>query len=333
MKQIIELNRLQDQVNQLIREQNMTLEQINTIDANIRFTKQQTNELCLNEFTLPPLTIDGYCITIKKRTSRVNIMLPLPASHRLFQGENTYYSIAANDNYILVGEQSKLRLFDQQLNIQNDIIWNHGRLNDICWSSTLARFFLITPEEIFTFDDKTLVIQQCQITRSSTNTDFWYCGTCFEDTLFLSTWNFASSVFKYSLKPSIQCINQYQPPVSCKENESIKSLASNHQALALMIVNTHSQIHFDLCSFTTLERFRIIQLGSISNCLRIRCCSLNSNQWVVINPNNSAILQISENEIRIAEEIRSSKPWDAILLNNDALVILLEKDIHLHSLL
>lgn len=328
----IELYQLQNQVHRWIEQRSCTSQEIATMEANIRSTEKRIEDLQLNGIVLLSQNIDGHHLTISSQIKRDNTLLPLSTPSHVIEEDNVFYCIASNERRIIVGAVNKLQLFDNQLNVQREIKWNHERLNDICWCPALDRFLLITPKDIFTLKDTTMDVELCINICKNSRTDCWYCATCYDNMIFLSTWGFSSSVFKYNIQPAIECISSYRPPSSCKENEFIQNLACNHIALAMTIVDAQNQIYFHLCSLTTLKHLRTIQLGIVSFGFRTQCCSLSNGEWLIVNPNDSTILQISTEQGRISEETRGSTLWDAIQLDNNAIVALSDKKITLHKL-
>jgi hypothetical protein len=59
-----------------------------------------------------------------------------------------------------------------------------------------------------------------------------------------------------------------------------------------------------------------------------RCCSLRLDKWMVINPNNSELLHISKEEKLVKKDQYKYSPIRAIQLDNHALAIMTENNIH-----
>jgi len=198
------------------------------------------------------LVIDDQLLAFNQKRSKINNVLPLSTPDRTIKrtGHSFWSPIAANDNHLLMEQAVNLCLLDRRLTVKKHIPWPHDDLYEMFWSMTLAQFILITDFNIFSLDEKTMTLQQYPITRHC-KTVYWSRGTCLKDTLFLSTSNDGSSIFEYTLLPSIQFVKEYLPPISCAKDENISDLASNNDALALLIWNHQRQkCRLDLCSPT-----------------------------------------------------------------------------------
>ncbi len=80
--------------------------------------------------------------------------------------------------------------------IVNEIQFNLDGIHSICWSSTINRFIIITFKEILILEDKIMMLEQCPISLSSID---WWRGTCSDDTLFLSSVEWGSSIHELDL--------------------------------------------------------------------------------------------------------------------------------------
>jgi hypothetical protein len=331
-KQKIELNRLQNQVNEFIQEkEEATQEDINSINESIRSLQHQTDQFELPQFIFSTLVIDDQLVTIHQNRSKSNDYLPLSSPYQTIQLKDNLYSIAANDNVILAKRESNVCLLDQQLNICKEIPWDHHTILDMFWSSTLTQFVIITREKIFTLNEKTMYVQPISLGKNVTKNS-WYCGTCSNDNLFLSTIGIGASIYNYILLPSIQFVKEYRSPVSCREDEHIQDLSSNNRVLVIVIENHCKRIRFDLCSPKTLERRWSIELDSLTGFSGSRCCSLNYDEWMVMNPNNYELIHISGGGKIIKKNQYNSSPLHAVQMGHDVIAIMTEKYIRVHKL-
>jgi hypothetical protein len=250
----------------------------------------------------------------------------LPSPQRTNQLKDNWCSIAAKDNFLLVKDDSKLCVLDEQFNVVKSIPWARDIIADMFWSKSLALFFLITVEKVFALDEKSMTIDQLPIAYNVSK-KIWYCGTCTNENLFLSTARAGSFIYKYSLLPSIQLVKEYRSPISCKEDEHIQDLSSNKNALAIVIENHRKEVHVDLCSSRTLERYWSLQLDGMVNYSGCRCCSLRLAEWMVMNPNSSELLHISKEGKLIRKDQYKYSPIHAVQLNNHILIIMTENSI------
>jgi hypothetical protein len=328
-KQETDLNRLRDQVNELIREQETTQEHIESISDSIRSFQRQVNRFQSPQFTLSPLTIDDHPTTPLQQKSTPKNILPLSPPSRTINMKVDRYSLAANDQNLLVIRKFRLCLLDRQLITQKEIPWNNGVVWDIFWSKTLTRFFIITGQQIFTLDETTMVLQLCPITQSSNKND-WWCGTCSHENLFVSTKGFGPFIFQYTLRPSIQIVKEYRPPLLCSTDELVHDCSSNNNTLAFIIENRQSEVRLDVRCLNTFERHWSIKLGSTTN--RIRCCPLNKDQWMVTSVDKSEICHISADGKLVKKLNYNPSALHAVQLGDDALVLLTKERINLHQL-
>ncbi len=115
----------------------------------------------------------------------------------------------------------------------------------------LIDLLLITFEEILILEDKIMMLEQCPISLSSID---WWRGTCSDDTLFLSSVEWGSSIHELDLWSEFQFIRAWYAPVSWRKDEIICDLKCNNGFLALPIFNKHKdESRLDLRSSTTLE--------------------------------------------------------------------------------
>lgn len=241
-------------------------------------------------------------------------------------------SIAAGDNSILVISDNNLCLFDQNLVMIKQHPWIPNDVYDILWSTTLGQYLLITPGEIFLFDPNRLSVESFPLGANSIISD-WLCGTCFNNRFILSTRSRSPSIYEYILVPSIEFHREYSPPISCQHDQFILDLSSNNNTLiGILTKNLQNFIHLDLCSSNTFERYWSNRLETLSGRYRIRTCSLNDDQWLIINRNRSELLHLSPDGKLLRNEIDDPSPCHAALLQNGALAILTTESIHLHQL-
>jgi len=238
-------------------------------------------------------------------------------------------SLACNDKHILLKQTPNLCLFDRQLTIVKEIPWTYDHV-DMCWSSTLGQFILITDETIFTLDENTMIPERCHIYRN--NDKQWSCGACSDTFLYLSTGDMSASLYQYTLQPSIEFVKEWQLFALHPVHEGILTFTCRNGTIALMISNIYIfQRRFDLRSSTTLERLWSIPLDAVAH-----CCSINVNQWIVMELLKPRLLHISSDG-KILQEYKV-KPssvdiiWNAIQLDNDTIVTFTMTNLNLHKL-
>ncbi|CAF2848148.1 unnamed protein product [Rotaria sp. Silwood2] len=329
-QQTTELARLRDQVTQFISEQEVTENFIDSIGDSIQLLQHQIDQFQSSHLILHPLVIDNDLVAFYQQISSYNDLLPLSSPQRSIELKNNWYSLAAKDNFLLVKNDSKLCIFDKQLNVVKETNWTHSVIVDMFWSKRLSQFIIICFENIFILDENSMTINQLPIPWNR-RMKSWSCGTCTSDYLFLSVQGVDPCMYKYTLLPSIQLIKEYRSPMFFKEDERIQDLSSNKNLLAMIIANREKKVRLDLCSSTTFQRKWSIEFNEMAGLCAGRCCMLSNNEWMMMNPYDSELLHISKDGKIIKKSQYESSPIHAVLLGNNHLVIMTHKNINLHK--
>ncbi|CAF4253715.1 unnamed protein product [Rotaria sordida] len=133
---IEELDRLRLIVEDLVRMQDTTPENINEIKTLIHQIEQDLTHI---RFNFHPLIIDENLIVQFSQD-----LLPCASSHRMIKLTTYSYAVlASNTKHLLVHRDPNLCLLDRQLTIIKQTPWPLD-ISDICWSSTLDRFIVVT---------------------------------------------------------------------------------------------------------------------------------------------------------------------------------------------
>jgi hypothetical protein len=317
----------------IINQQDATKENIQFLNDTLRSIQQQINYIRNPDFVLNPLIIDQNLVLTPKEITYKNL-LPLSVScQALIRKEISWYSIATNQEYILVCHESKLCLLNDEMKIHREVPWLHDRICDMFFSTILNRFIIVTDQEIFNLDEKTMALTKYSIPGRNNIKSNWYCGTSHNEALFLAINSFATSIYEYKMLPSIQFVKEWQSPVSCAKDEFIYDLRSNHFFLAMIISDRKDdQTRLELRSPTTLQQQWSFHITSSSPKSRIRCCPLMYDQWLIIDPLNSRLLHIDEDGKRIKQDKYDPVPYHVVQLNKHHIVVLTKETINLHRL-
>jgi hypothetical protein len=313
-----QLEHLQNELNETIEEKT---ELFNQINHNLQLIEVQLIELEHFRLTLRPLIIEENLVTYQN-------LFPLPhAHHTIHLKSGNECSIGSNEKHLLVEREGKhLCLIDRNLMIVNEILFNHNDVHSICWSSTINRFIIITFKEIFLFDDKTMILEKCSISSDSD----WWRGTCSDDTLFLSSAEWGSPIYEFDLHSSFQLIKSWHPPIACQNNEIICDLKYNSGFLGIAILNKHNdKSRLDLRSSITLECIWSIDIHG-----RCRCCSINGDQWLVMDHDDRRFFHISADGrlLKTDKYEHHQQLEDVITWNENNIVVLTKKTINLHEI-
>jgi hypothetical protein len=289
-----EITKLRSTIVELIQKQEVTTNDIDLLKAAVHTVEEKMNNLgqiCFG-VVIHPLVIDESLIRIKElNIPYLNLSnLPLPYK-RVNHIDGSSRIIAINDRFFLVHQEPNLCLMNRDFVGIKRRQWSHGPIWDMCWSSTLTRFVVVTQGNVFIVDDSTLSIQSIQINQNQR----WFSCACSHSTLYLSTINAGSSIFEFNLSPSIQFKKQWTPPETCAQNQIIMNIVYKNKTLALTISDQLNKEKFiELRSSTTMERLWSLRLDIEYNNHMVRCCSLNHSDWLVLTGIKSRLLHISK---------------------------------------
>ena len=324
-----ELSHLRLKLHEFTHQQQATYSDINQLTSQIYHFQEKINHIEKISFHLniSPLKLDNSLIQIKQSLS-----LPILSSpFQTFSYQHEYSSeLASSNQYLLIEKHSSLYLIDQQLNIINQILWTHDSIRSICWSLTLSRFILITSVgNIFSLNPESMSIELLQTIPEKV---LWSC-TCSKQCLYLSFDERGSSIFEYSLFPSMEYIQKWTSPDTCTEEEFIYDICYNRKRLLLMIANgLHKTIRMDLKSLRTFQCLWSLQLDIDFRYHAFRCCLFNGNEWLVNDWYGSRLLHITK-DLKIKDiQMYQEKPWRACVFSTNTLVITTMNSFHFHVL-
>ncbi|CAF4975534.1 unnamed protein product [Rotaria sp. Silwood1] len=316
-----ELEQIRQKVNHLIEKHDDRQDHYDTIHHDIQLAEVKINELEHLRLNTHPLLIDEHLITRRH-------LFPLPHPSRTIHLKAGLESaVGTNDKHLLVDREGKhLCLLDRNLTIVNEVPFTHDGIHSVFWSSTIARFIIITFKEILLLDEKTMKLDQCPISSVAD----WWRGTTSEDTLFLTTVEWGSSIYEFNLRSSFKAGKEWHVPVTCKKEEIICDIKYNSGFLATPIFNKHKEdTRFELRSATTLECIWSIRAHG-----RCRCCSIDVDQWLLMDHDDCRFFHISaDGKLLEADKYdQHDRLEDIIPWGQDSIVVLTKKSINLHAL-
>jgi len=332
-KQREEINRIESRASELIREQHTTRHDLDVLTSRIRNLEREINETEQTSFDIRTQSLDikDSSITIEEPGKhRFDISSLPPVCKTIEYYGKSSPAIASNNRFLLMHQKPNLCLIDRRLTMVKYGLWNDGHINDICWSSVLDRFIVINGTNVFFVDESTLSIEKISTIQSQK----WYSCTCSDVSLFLTTYEFGSSVMEYSLFPSIQLIRQWDSPDSCQTDEVINRMRYNNETLALLITKSHTEsaVYIELRSSKTLERLWSLWLG-IEGVQRkaFCCCLINEDEWLVADHENSCLILITGDGKMKARYAYNPVPWYPCLFGSDVLALSIDKGINFHK--
>ncbi|CAF0813322.1 unnamed protein product [Rotaria sordida] len=278
---------------ELVQKRRMTLELIESLTSNLRIVETEMNDIDQKylSFRTTPLILNQDLIYIDELSIEEFDLNSLISVYKTIdytrQGLNP---IASNNQYLLIHREPNLCLIDRNLRIKKQTLWNHGQILDMCWSSALEKFFLITLNQIYIFDVNTISIERVDATQKL----HWLSCTCSDQSLFLSTNEKGSSICEFNLLNSFQAAKRWESPDTCSRDERIHDMIFNKGTLILIIENLLTEkIRLELRSSARLDRLWSLQLDISYPTKKISCCLLNNDQWLIIDSNKSRLFQVT----------------------------------------
>ncbi|CAF1109253.1 unnamed protein product [Adineta ricciae] len=317
-----ELDLLRSRITHLIDRHDDSKESYDAVNHDLQLEEIKINDLEHQRFTLRPLVIQDEHLIVRRR------LFPLSHPYQSIHLRSGLESaVGTNTKHLLVDREGKdLCLLDRNLSIIEEVPFTHNGIHGICWSSRLSRFILITFKEILLLDEKTMKLERSPITPGKHD---WWRGTCSNETLFLSTVEWGSAIYEYEIGGSFRLIKEWHTPVTCKKDEIICDLKVNADFLGMPIYSKHKEeSRFELRSILTMETLWSARIHG-----RCRCCSIDTDQWLVMDHDDCRFFHISAdgklletNKYDQHERLEDIIPW-----GNDDIVVLTKKNIYLHK--
>lgn len=199
--------------------------------------------------------------------------------------------VSSNEQHLLIHQNSKLVLLNKSLAIVRHCYWPFDWIRDMCWSSKLRRFFLITSNKIYLFDEETLTIEPLdQIEGRS-----WNSCTCSETSLFLSKELWNSTVEQYEIYPTIRFVKLWKtnPVFGYQQRIDSMNIVDNTIVLALND-RVKNKFLIEFRSTKTFECLRSFSLNLIHSERKLRCCSFDRKRWLIADWGNSTLILLND---------------------------------------
>jgi hypothetical protein len=267
----------------------------------------------------------------ESKTEEFDLTILSSPPYQTFSCSNKFGSaLTSNDRYLLIDQNPILSLYDSDLRIVQESSWKNSLIYDMCWSSILSCFIIITEKsKAFLINENNLSIHNIQ----SMQNQLWISCTCSNSLLYLAS--LSNGIVEFSLLPSISYIKRWDPPMTCQNNESIKDIACNDITLALLISPySNKMIYIILRSLTSFVELFTVHLDIQHPLYQLptRCCPLKNNEWLVIDANTSHIFHINKYGKVKRTLTYDRPPYNAVLFNSTKLVIRTEDSINFHQL-
>jgi hypothetical protein len=308
------------------------MKDIDSLEAAIHTVEEKINNMeqtCF-QVVVRPLVIDDSLIHIEELyMPHLDLSIFPPPYRTINRIDGSCPSFTSSERYFLIHQAPNLCLMDRELTVIKRNRWGYRPVHDMCWSSTLARFFVITNESVFTVDENTIAIEPIQINQEQS----WCSCTCSDTTLYLSTLDGGSTIFKFSLFPTIEFEKQWTSPETCAEYQVITNIVYNNETLALMIVDLYKEEKFiEIRSSVALERLWSLILDIEYSGSVFRCCFLNYGDWLVWDQNTSRFLHIAKDgKVQVTTKY-DEHPVSVCLFDGNKIAISTDDRIKLHEL-
>ncbi|CAF1087828.1 unnamed protein product [Rotaria sp. Silwood1] len=325
-KQRKEINKLRSDIIELNDKQN-----INLLTSTLHTLKQNMDEIEQNhvQVNIRSLLIDNDIISIDNRNKHQFNLLALTSPYQTLKRSGiSTNTLTSNDRFLLVHIDSNLCLINKELSIVKRKEWIYDRIEDMCWSSTLYCFVIITLNSIFLFNENTMQIESVE----NLSTHHWWSCACSNKSLYLSKHAFDSTIFQYSLIPSIQFVKQWHTVDTSKQKQRIDTIIYNNKTLCLMINDQTDQLKFiELRSSDTFNILWSLRLDLNYNNNAIGGCLFTHDEWLVVDWDTSCIFHIVNDGILKENAIYDFVPYNVNLFNSNILVVLTKGGIHFYK--
>jgi hypothetical protein len=331
-KQREKISRVQSKAAELIREQHATRRDLDLLTSTIVALEQEVNKFELTSFNVRCQSLasdDNWIVIEELGRHRFNLSAFSAIDRTIKRIDGSWPIATGSDHILLMHEKTGLCLVDRTLRIRKQAEWNGNVISDMCYSSVLDRFIVISPAEIFFMDQNTMSMR----IFPSIQRQKWLRGTCSNTSLFLSTYELSSSIMEYSLLSSIEFVKHWKSPDTCQKNEMISYMKCNNESLALIITEPlNKTVRLDVKNIKTLARFWSLPLNDekMSNFI-FSCCSFNEDEWLLADSGTSRLLHISNQGKLIATYKYPSKPHFVSMFGSNILAISTDNELNLHN--
>ncbi|CAF4271217.1 unnamed protein product [Rotaria sp. Silwood2] len=310
-----------------LNDQNKTNKENNDlIKTMIQYIEQDLNDIeqISIKINIRSLTIDNSYVHIEREFNFKNFSLDYPKFNYSIESSS---ALASNEQFLLMHQYPYLCLIDRDSKIVKQNLWSYGWIRDMCWSKTLNCFIIITTNDIYFVNE----MLQYRTPSKDFVKQVWFSCTCSNQSLYLSTCEWGSSIFEFNFLPSLQFNNQWKPPLTCAEYDGINDIQYNNETLALMINDpVKHKKRMELKSTKTFNTIWLIDLSVGTDIRLFTCCPINYNEWLVADGTNSQIYHITNNGKFKNNLSYNSIPYRANLFSSNILAISAEDYLNLH---
>ncbi|CAM4845884.1 unnamed protein product [Rotaria magnacalcarata] len=269
-----------------------------------------------------PLIINQNLVYIAQWTSNELDLSTLLSPYRTIAcSQDSWTATTSNNHFLLIDQYPNLCLYDKQLTLLKEYPWEYDPIPDMCWSSTLNNFIIITNKNGVFLMNENLTSLECIQTIEKKR---WLSCTCSDSTLFLTTNESGSNIFQFNLLLSFHFMKQWKSPQSCNSDEVINNIAYNNETLALIIENeTNNKKRIELRSLSTFDPLWSTSFNAAYHFTpwNNRVCVLKYNEWLVIDYGDSRLFHVSKDGQVKSKCSYKPRVNNAVLFGTNILVI------------
>lgn len=307
-----DLNKIKDNLNNLlINNSNINEELNNLIKQAIELIEDNKLLIDSNEYNIRLLPLNSFYPYLNSPKKTLNI------------SNDKINLLFTNEKHLLIIGKSKIYLFNENLKILKEKYLFYQGIKDICWSKSLEKFLLISSKELYTLNDKQMIIKPYKLYFNINET--WKCITCSDNYLFLSCDGEYPFIIQFNLFPSIQFYKKYY----LNKYSIINDIKYNSNNLAIIIEdNLNNQSYFQ---YYSLNYFQLIIKINLGNGWNYRSTLFNNQYWIISDYYNQRFIHISIDGFILKIEKYFSKPEYINYWNNKQILIKTNQSIHLHQ--
>ena len=282
------------QIIKLINIQRTTDNDLKCLTSTTEILKEKMAEIehMFIQADIYPLTIDEHVVNLKISSSlpiqSIDLSSPPQRIERLPLSSD---ATASSHRYVLLHQNSNLSLVDEDQCLIGEKKWPYDWIRDMCWSSTLNSFIIVTSTDVYRVEETTLSIERLTTIRGRS----WQSCACSETSLFLcrDTWN--SPVEEFRLLPSIKWVKAWRRNPVSEDKQRVDRIAYQNGTCVLIVNNaTTQEISIELRSSVTFDRLWTYRLDIDYSERKLQCCAFDSNKWMVSDWDTSNMFVIDK---------------------------------------
>ncbi|CAF3356246.1 unnamed protein product [Rotaria socialis] len=334
-EQRTQLNLIRSKMTELIRQQETNQGNIDALTLAIRHIHDDIKNIenTRLQIDIRPLNIDDSFIFIQDFEPNKCNLVSLTTPYRTIDCSGEWGpALVSNNRYLLIDRHPNLCLINQQLQIVKQSPWKFDFIRDMCWSTALNTFIVITrSREIYIVNEKTLATELIQ----PIDEQDWSSCTCSDTSLYLTARREGTNIFELNLLSAFELIKRWKPPHSCKHYEIILNTEYKNKTLALVISHGSTNlVHLELRSSITLDRLWSLELN-VSHTIGqplIRCSALKCDEWLLVDNNTSQLFHVRKDGLIRAVSSCNPAPWNSVLFGSNIIAIRTKNSVHFHKL-